>query len=166
MVLGGLSVVKIAMIGVGAVLLGLFVKRANEVGIGSASNELGTGLGSLGSGTQGLLTGLGNGFSKLLNPAFTTLDLIKQGGSIFGLTNTPAPQTPSEVRGTTGERPRDYTPCTGAACESFRGSSAAVSELQRGFDALHGAGRLTDTYQDYYRGLGEFLTPAQRQVLE
>jgi len=60
----------------GAFAISALVDPARAQGTVSAFGGIGGALGSLGSGVQSLLTGLGVGSSKLLNPLFTLRDLI------------------------------------------------------------------------------------------
>ena len=60
----------------GAFAISALVDPARAQGTVSAFGGIGTALGSLGGGVQSLLTGLGVGSSKLLNPLFTLRDLI------------------------------------------------------------------------------------------
>ena len=61
---------------VGAFAISALVDPARAQGTVSAFGGIGTALGSLGSGVQSLLTGVGTGTAKLFNPLFTLRDLI------------------------------------------------------------------------------------------
>jgi len=60
----------------GAFAISALVDPARAQGTVSAFGGIGTALGSLGSGVQSLLTGVGTGTAKLFNPLFTLRDLI------------------------------------------------------------------------------------------
>jgi len=60
----------------GAFTISALVDPARAQGTVSAFGGIGTALGSLGSGVQSLLTGVGTGTAKLFNPLFTLRDLI------------------------------------------------------------------------------------------
>jgi len=60
----------------GAFAISALVDPARAQGTVSAFGGIGTALGSLGGGIQSLLTGVGTGGAKLLNPLFTLRDLI------------------------------------------------------------------------------------------
>ena len=61
---------------VGAFAISALVDPARAQGTIGAFSGIGTALGSLGSGVQSLLTGVGTGTAKLFNPLFTLRDLI------------------------------------------------------------------------------------------
>ena len=61
---------------VGAFAVSALVDPARAQGTIGAFSGVGTALGSLGSGVQSLLTGVGTGTAKLFNPLFTLRDLI------------------------------------------------------------------------------------------
>jgi hypothetical protein len=61
---------------VGAFAISALVDPARAQGTIGAFSGVGTALGSLGSGVQSLLTGVGTGTAKLFNPLFTLRDLI------------------------------------------------------------------------------------------
>ena len=60
----------------GAFAISALVDPARAHGTVQAFGGIGTALGSLGSGVQSLLTGVGTGTAKLFNPLFTLRDLI------------------------------------------------------------------------------------------
>ena len=60
----------------GAFAISALIDPARAQGTVSAFGGIGTALGSLGSGVQSLLTGVGTGTAKLFNPLFTLRDLI------------------------------------------------------------------------------------------
>ena len=60
----------------GAFAISALVDPARAQGTVQAFGGIGTALGSLGSGVQSLLTGVGTGTAKLFNPLFTLRDLI------------------------------------------------------------------------------------------
>ena len=89
MVVGSLT--KYLLYGlVGAFAIASLVDPKRAYGATQAFSGVGSALGSLGSGLQGLLTGIGTGGSKLLNPLWTLKDLIysPQAGV----------QTPTDIR--------------------------------------------------------------------
>jgi len=89
MVVGSLT--KYLLYGlVGAFAIASLVDPKRAYGATQAFTGVGSALGSLGSGLQGLLTGIGTGGSKLLNPLWTLKDLIysPQAGV----------QTPTDIR--------------------------------------------------------------------
>ena len=61
---------------VGAFAISALVDPARALATTGAFSGVGTALGSLGSGVQSLLTGVGTGTAKLFNPLFTLRDLI------------------------------------------------------------------------------------------
>ena len=61
---------------VGAFALSSLIDPARAQGTVQAFGGIGTALGNLGGGVQSLLTGVGVGSSKLLNPLWTLRDLI------------------------------------------------------------------------------------------
>jgi hypothetical protein len=85
------SVTKYLLYGlVGAFAISALIDPKRAYGATQAFSGVGSALGSLGSGLQGLLTGVGVGGSKLLNPLWTLKDLIyaPQAGV----------QTPTDIR--------------------------------------------------------------------
>ena len=61
---------------VGAFALSSLIDPARAQGTVQAFGGIGTALGSLGKGTQSLLTGIGTGAAQLFNPLWTLRDLI------------------------------------------------------------------------------------------
>lgn len=75
MVVGSLT--KYLLYGlIGAFAVSALIDPKRAYGATQAFGGVGSALGSLGSGLQGLLTGIGTGGSKLLNPLWTLKDLI------------------------------------------------------------------------------------------
>jgi len=121
---------------------------------------------------QQFLTGVGTGTAQLLNPAFSLVELARQGSDLFGFGSgqqagggRPTGQRPREVATTfasDGARP-GLQEAVSSIVQS--GSGAAFrSQLQAGFRGVREAG-LLDQYRGYYRDLAEYLTPAQRAYL-
>lgn len=160
------KIVILAIIGVAAFL---FFSRSQQVGPGRAAGEIGEGLGSIGGGVQSFLTGIGTGTAQLLNPAFSLVELARQGGSLFGFNS-------SEPAGTrqTEQRPRELINAAGsggprgaieANIEAGRGTRSAYERsLQQSFRQLQEAGTLNQ-YRGYFREVQEYLTPGQRRLL-
>ena len=106
----------------GAFAISALVDPARAQGTVSAFGGIGTALGSLGSGVQSLLTGVGTGTAKLFNPLFTLRDLIygpqagvqvpndiRQSSSTQNLT---AQQEPFEMKSIMLDPAAPYTPVT------------------------------------------------------
>lgn len=85
-------IAKYGLLALGAVLIVFFLARARTVGLGPAAAEIGNSFGSFGAGISSLGQGIGGGISGLFNPAYTVLDLARQGRALIG--GAPAP-TPS-----------------------------------------------------------------------
>jgi len=106
----------------GAFAISALVDPARAQGTVSAFGGIGTALGSLGSGVQSLLTGVGTGTAKLFNPLFTLRDLIygpqagvqvpndiRQSSSTQNLT---VKQEPFEMKAIMLDPAAPYTPVT------------------------------------------------------
>ena len=106
----------------GAFAISALVDPARAQGTVSAFGGIGTALGSLGSGVQSLLTGVGTGTAKLFNPLFTLRDLIygpqagvqiptdiRQSSSTQNLTIA---QEPGEMKSIMLDPAAPYTPVT------------------------------------------------------
>jgi len=106
----------------GAFAISALVDPARAQGTVSAFGGIGTALGSLGSGVQSLLTGVGTGTAKLFNPLFTLRDLIygpqagvqiptdiRQSSSTQNLT---IKQEPFEMKSIMLDPAAPYTPVT------------------------------------------------------
>jgi len=106
----------------GAFAISALVDPARAQGTVSAFGGIGTALGSLGSGVQSLLTGVGTGTAKLFNPLFTLRDLIygpqagvqiptdiRQSSSTQNLT---VQQEPFEMKSIMLDPAAPYTPVT------------------------------------------------------
>ena len=157
------KIVILAIIGVAAFL---FFSRSQSVGPGRAAGEIGEGLGSIGGGVQQFLTGIGTGTAQLLNPAFSLVELARQGGSLFGFGGgtRQVEQRPREAANNAGSYP-------GVARNIQRNIQTGVNTrsqyndaLQDSFDSIVKAGRLNE-FRGYYRSVSEYLTPAQRELL-
>jgi len=107
---------------VGAFAVSALVDPARAQGTIGAFSGIGTALGSLGSGVQSLLTGVGTGTAKLFNPLFTLRDLIygpqagvqiptdiRQSSSTQNLT---VKQEPFEMKSIMLDPAAPYTPVT------------------------------------------------------
>lgn len=107
---------------VGAFAISALVDPARAQGTIGAFSGVGTALGSLGSGVQSLLTGVGTGTAKLFNPLFTLRDLIygpqagvqiptdiRQSTSTQNLTTK---QEPFEMKSIMLDPAAPYTPVT------------------------------------------------------
>ena len=107
---------------VGAFAVSALIDPARAQGTIGAFGGIGTALGSLGSGAQSLLTGIGTGTAKLFNPLFTLRDLIygpqagvqtttdiRQSSSTQNLTTS---QEPYQVRAIQLDPAAPYTPVT------------------------------------------------------
>ena len=107
---------------VGAFAISALVDPARAQGTIGAFSGVGTALGSLGSGVQSLLTGVGTGTAKLFNPLFTLRDLIygpqagvqvpndiRQSSSTQNLT---VQQEPFEMKSIMLDPAAPYTPVT------------------------------------------------------
>lgn len=77
------TLAKYGALAAGLILFGLFINRSREVGIGGASQEIassigtfGKGIGAVGGGIADLGRGIGTGTAKLFDPLFTLRDLI------------------------------------------------------------------------------------------
>lgn len=176
------SVGKILILGIVALVGFLIFQRSQQIGIGRAATEVGEGIGSIGGGIQGFLTGIGTGSAQLLNPLFSIVELARQGGLIQGRETT---ERPREIVTTAaaGAARRVSVPSPGvrsasqaisegivsrADVDRIQGSlsrqAAFAGELQRGFDQLVARGQLAP-YRGYYRDLQRYLTPEQRELL-
>ena len=106
----------------GAFAISALVDPARAQGTVSAFGGIGGALGSLGSGVQSLLTGVGTGTAKLFNPLFTLRDLIygpqagvqvpndiRQSSSTQNLT---VKQEPLEMKSIMLDPAAPYTPVT------------------------------------------------------
>ena len=106
----------------GAFAISALVDPARAQGTVSAFGGIGGALGSLGSGVQSLLTGVGTGTAKLFNPLFTLRDLIygpqagvqvpndiRQSSSTQNLT---VKQEPFEMKSIMLDPAAPYTPVT------------------------------------------------------
>ena len=107
---------------VGAFAVSALIDPARAQGTVSAFGGIGTALGSLGTGAQSLLTGIGTGTAKLFNPLFTLRDLIygpqagvqtttdiRQSSSTQNLTTS---QEPYQMRAIQLDPAAPYTPVT------------------------------------------------------
>jgi len=110
-------------------LFGLFLRRSYQVGIGPASGEIATSvgtfgrsLGSFGAGVQELGTGIGTGISNLFSPLFTLRDLIFP---------PLAGDQPAPTAATQGQIPAETKPMTTPQEQSFAVLDSLAKE--RGF---------------------------------
>ena len=107
---------------VGAFAISALANPSRAIATTQAFGGVGTALGSLGSGVQSLLTGVGSGTAKLFNPLFTLRDLIygpqagvqiptdiRQSTSTQNLTTQ---QEPFEMKAIMLDPAAPYTPVT------------------------------------------------------
>jgi hypothetical protein len=145
------SITKWLIVGlVGAFAISALVDPARASGTASAFGGVGTALGNLGRGVQGLLTGTGTGVSKLFNPLFTLRDLIygPQGGVQVGkdvaevVSTTPA-VTVQDVINTQTVASQNSGNATGvsSASSNFQAGAAQAAGYSLGGMALTNPGR-------------------------
>jgi len=165
---------------VGAFALSALVDPVRAQGTIGAFSGVGTALGSLGSGVQSLLTGVGTGTAKLFNPLFTLRDLIygPQAGvqvekdiyqsSATG--NLTTKQTPYEVEAIQLDPNAPYTPfpnpVTGFSYSS-RPSISSVPVAQVTVQLGQG-GQSLPLSQDaikYYQQLGVSVSPESAETV-
>ena len=174
MVVGSLT--KYLLYGlVGAFAISALIDPKRAYGATQAFSGVGSALGSLGSGLQGLLTGIGTGGASLLNPLWTLKDLIysPQAGvqtptdirEISSVTNPygEVPQAQQYERLETD--PRSY-PQGGQPIFAFA--------LRQDIDPVQGVAAvsvhdqnlpLSQTAIDYYNRLGVTVSPESNQTV-
>jgi hypothetical protein len=189
------SITKWLIVGlVGAFAISALVDPARASGTASAFGGVGTALGNLGRGVQGLLTGTGTGVSKLFNPLFTLRDLIygPQGGVQVGkdvaevVSTTPA-VTVQDVINTQKQIELDprapFTPLPFAAPESeeYWDSLNYSDPINQGFSysfqpsispapvaqvTVHGQSLpLSQAAISYYQSKGVTVSPSSNQTV-
>jgi hypothetical protein len=174
MVVGSLT--KYLLYGlIGAFAVSALIDPKRAYGATQAFSGVGSALGSLGSGLQGLLTGIGTGGASLLNPLWTLKDLIysPQAGvqtptdirEISSVSN-PAFEAPQakQYEGLETD-PRSY-PQGGQPIFAFA-MRKDIDPVQTVAPAtVHGQNLpLTQTAIDYYNSLGVTVSPEANQTV-
>ena len=174
MVVGSLT--KYLLYGlIGAFAVSALIDPKRAYGATQAFSGVGSALGSLGSGLQGLLTGIGTGGASLLNPLWSLKDLIysPQAGvqtptdirEISSVTN-PAFEAPQakQYEGLETD-PRSY-PQGGQPIFAFA-MRKDIDPIQTVAPAkVHGQNLpLTQTAIDYYNQLGVTVSPESNQTV-
>jgi len=164
----------------GAFAISALVDPARAQGTVSAFGGIGTALGSLGSGVQSLLTGVGTGTAKLFNPLFTLRDLIygPQAGvqvekdiyqsSAAG--NLTIKQTPYEVEAIQLDPNAPYTPfpnpVTGFSYSSRPSiSSVPVAQVTVDFGTSTQSLPLSQDAIKYYQQIGVSVSPESAETV-
>jgi len=160
---------------VGAFAISALVDPARAQGTIGAFSGIGTALGSLGSGVQSLLTGVGTGTAKLFNPLFTLRDLIYgpqagvqvekdiyQSASTGNLTTK---QTPYEVEAIQLDPAAPYTPFPNPAGFSYS-SRPSISPAPVAQVVVHGQSLpLSQDAIKHYQALGVAVSPESSETV-
>jgi len=160
---------------VGAFAISALVDPARAQGTIGAFSGIGTALGSLGSGVQSLLTGVGTGTAKLFNPLFTLRDLIYgpqagvqvekdiyQSASTGNLTTK---QTPHEVEAIQLDPAAPYTPFPNPAGFSYS-SRPSISPAPVAQVVVHGQSLpLSQDAIKHYQALGVAVSPESSETV-
>ena len=160
---------------VGAFAISALVDPARAQGTIGAFSGIGTALGSLGSGVQSLLTGVGTGTAKLFNPLFTLRDLIYgpqagvqvekdiyQSASTGNLTTK---QTPYEVEAIQLDPAAPYTPFPNPAGFSYS-SRPSISPAPVAQVVVHGQSLpLSQDAIKHYQSLGVAVSPESSETV-
>lgn len=140
-----------------------------------AFGGVGSALGSLGTGLQGLLTGIGTGGSKLLNPLWTLKDLIfsPQAGvqtptDIREIASTQNPYMEAPQKQQYEKLETDIRSYPQGEQPVFRfGFNSQIDPVQAiTAGQVHGQNLpLTQTAIDYYEGIGVTVSPSSNQTV-
>ena len=159
----------------GAFAISALVDPARAQGTVSAFGGIGGALGSLGSGVQSLLTGVGTGTAKLFNPLFTLRDLIygPQAGvqvekdiyQSIATGNLPSRDIKWETEGIQLDPNAPYTPFPNPS--SFHYSSRpSISPVPVATATVHGQSLpLSQDAIKYYQALGVSVTPQSSETV-
>ena len=120
---------------VGAFLLNALIRPGSAIATGSALQETGSGIASIGAGIGESLRSIGSGSSKLLDPLFSLKDLIYYSSDVPGAANVSAA---AQVEGETNN---DVLRPSSSTITWSSGTTASVPSL-------------SPAAKSYYRGLG------------
>jgi len=141
-----------------------------------AFSGVGTALGSLGSGVQSLLTGVGTGTAKLFNPLFTLRDLIygPQAGvqvekdiyQVSATGNLTTKQTPYEVEAIQLDPNAPYTPFPNPVTGFSYSSRPSISPVPVAQVMVHGQSLpLSQDAIKYYQQIGVSVSPESAETV-
>jgi len=161
---------------VGAFAISALIDPVRAQGTIGAFSGVGTALGSLGSGVQSLLTGVGTGTAKLFNPLFTLRDLIygPQAGvqvekdiyQVSATGNLTTKQTPYEVEAIQLDPNAPYTPFPNPVTGFSYSSRPSISPVPVAQVMVHGQSLpLSQDAIKYYQQIGVSVSPESAETV-